>query len=335
MDQDFILKREDEYTHVPDADVVNYNESVYVNGFDGKHEVGGWMRLGNRANEGHAELAVCLYLPGGRVACQFKKPRIENNEKLDAGGLRYEVLEPLKSVRMSYEGSLMVLDDPGVLRKPEAMAEHARKTTGSVVWNQVAMSPVHGGIPISDDVDTYYGRDFSFAHFNQHMRVTGHIQVGDERWDLDGKGWRDHSWGPRYWQNIYFYRLYIANFEDGRGLMLLKITDRDGTTRRRGVLLVDGQYEEVTDMDVISTWTPLGEPTVAQIAIRTAKRGVMVRAQVITSAPLRNRRMIGDQMVASRIVEAFGRYEWDGVNGWGMLEYNDLVEGERPIGVPF
>ena len=104
---------------------------------------------------------------------------------------------------------------------------------------------------------------------------------------------------------------------------------------RRGVLLVDGQYEEVIDMDVFSTWTPLDEPMVAQIAIRTAQRGVMVRAQVITSAPLRHRRMIGGQMVASRIVEAFGHYEWDGVNGWGMLEYNDLVEGERPIGVPF
>jgi hypothetical protein len=334
MDQDFILTPADEYMHVPDAGVVNYNESVYTNCFDGKHGMGGWMRLGNRANEGVAELAVCLYLPDGRVACQFKKPKIDNNERLDAGGLRYEVLEPFKSVRMSYEGSLMVLDDPSVLRKPETMAEFARKTTGRVEWNQVAMSPTHGGVPTSDDVETYYGRDFSVAHFNQHMRVHGHIQVGDERWDIDGMGWRDHSWGPRYWQNIFFYRLFLANFEDGRGLMLLKITDPSGKTRRRGVLLVDGQYEEVIDMDVITTWTPVGEPAAAQIAIRTKERGVMVRAEVVTSAPLRNRRKIGDAMVGSRIVEAFGRYEWDGVKGLGMLEYIDLMDDERPIGVP-
>ena len=166
------------------------------------------------------------------------------------------------------------------------------------------------------------------------MRLQGHIRVGNEEWKLDGAGWRDHSWGPRYWQNIFFYRLFTANFEDGRGIMLLKITDPTHRTRRIGVVLVDGKYEEVIDMDVITSWTEREEPRQARIALRTARRSAVIDAEVITHAPLRNRRKLGDAIVVSRIVEAFTRFEWDGVSGYGIAEYNDRLEADRPVGVP-
>ena len=53
---------------------------------DGPHRTGGWMRLGNRVNEGYAELSVCLYLPDGRIACQFQRPNITANDRFDGGG---------------------------------------------------------------------------------------------------------------------------------------------------------------------------------------------------------------------------------------------------------
>ena len=69
---DFIMRPEDEFMHAPGASI-NFNESVYTNGFDISSPVGGWMRLGNRVNEGYSELSVCLYLPDGRIACQFQR----------------------------------------------------------------------------------------------------------------------------------------------------------------------------------------------------------------------------------------------------------------------
>ena len=41
-----VLLREDEFTHEPDP-VPNYNESMYLNGFDLTQGVGAWFRLGN------------------------------------------------------------------------------------------------------------------------------------------------------------------------------------------------------------------------------------------------------------------------------------------------
>ena len=112
-------------THKPDASV-NFNESVYTNGFNSASPVGGWMRLGNRVNEGYAELSVCLYLPDGRIACQFQRPDIASNERFDAGGLSYAVIEPLKKVSMTFDGELMIVKDPNALRDPKTLFADGR-----------------------------------------------------------------------------------------------------------------------------------------------------------------------------------------------------------------
>jgi hypothetical protein len=125
----YLLDASDEYPHAPSAEP-HFNESVYCNGFDISSGAGGWMRLGNRVNEGYAELSVCLYLPDGRIACQFRRPEIKTNARFDAGGLHYEVKQALRAVEMTYAGELLVLDDPDLLRDPEQMFKKARRVGG-------------------------------------------------------------------------------------------------------------------------------------------------------------------------------------------------------------
>src|SRR5437870_13470939 len=113
------LEPHDEYTHTPDA-AKNYNESMYFNVFDPSKKVGGWFRLGNRANEGHAEMTVCLYLPDGRVAFMFGRPPIAGNKAFDAGGLRFEVLRPFEELHVSYGGRVVLLERPLEMADPKA-----------------------------------------------------------------------------------------------------------------------------------------------------------------------------------------------------------------------
>jgi len=330
---DFHLEPQDEYNHRPDASS-NFNESVYCNAFDRATGVGGWMRLGNRVNEGYAELSVCLYLPDGRIACQFQRPPITRNDRFAAGGLTYEVIEPFKRMRMAYDGELLLLDDPDLLRKPDRLFQSAKRLPGAVRFEQEAASPMHGGEPTGPAVETMYGRDFSLGHFNQHTRVTGLIRVGDSEFRLDGNGWRDHSWGPRYWQSIYWYRLFIANFGGGRGFMLLKIADRTGKARRVGVLLVDGAYEEIVDMDVQTDWSAAQDPVKVRLGLRTARRAEVIEGEVLTLAPLRNRRKVGEETLVSRIAEGWTRFTWNGIAGYGMTEYIERIEAGRLVGYP-
>ena len=329
----FIMRPEDELMHQPDSSV-NFNESVYTNGFDANSEVGGWMRLGNRVNEGYAELSVCLYLPDGRIACQFLRPPITANDKFDAGGLSYTVIEPFKKVSMTFDGELIIVDDPDKLREPQTLFATGPRVKGYVSWVHEAEVDIHGGQPVDDSVQTMYGRDFSLGHFNQHGRVRGEIRVGDESWPIDGRGWRDHSWGPRYWQVIYFYRLFIANFPNGDGFMLLKITDKQGKVRREGVLLVDGKYEDILDMDVITEWTDQQDPRKVQLGVMTANRKVRIDAEILKLAPLRNRRKADGETLVSRISEGYTRFTWGEQVGYGMTEYIERIEDGTYAGFP-
>ena len=179
-----------------------------------------------------------------------------------------------------------------------------------------------------------YGRDFSFGHFNQHGRVRGEIRIGDEAFPIDGRGWRDHSWGPRYWQAIYYYRLFIANFSNGDAMMLLKISARSGHSRRVGVLLVSGEYEEITDLDVITDWSTKQDPQRVRIGVRTANRKAVISGEILTLAPLRNRRKAEGETLVSRIAEGFTRFEWDGREGYGMTEYIERIEDGLLAGHP-
>lgn len=333
MTDKFIMRPEHEFSHQPDSSV-NFNESVYTNAFDPAAGFGGWMRLGNRVNEGYAELSVCLYLPDGRIACQFQRPPITTNDRHEAGGIKYTVNEPLKSVTMSYDGELIIIDNPDDLRNPQELFAKGPRLPGHVSWTHVAESPVHGGEPVDDTVQTMYGRDFSLGHFNQHGRARGVIKLGEESWEIDGHGWRDHSWGPRYWQVIYFYRLFIANFPNGDGFMLLKITDQAGKVRREGVLLVDGQYEEVMDLDVQTDWTNQQDPAFVRLGIMTAKRKVRIDGEILKLAPLRNRRKTEEGTLVSRVAEGFTRFTWGDQVGYGMTEYIERIEDGKIVGYP-
>ncbi len=66
------LTPEDDYTHALGPEL-NFNESMYFNFFDPERSLGGFVRLGNRANEGRAEMTVTLYLPDGRVLFGFER----------------------------------------------------------------------------------------------------------------------------------------------------------------------------------------------------------------------------------------------------------------------
>ena len=265
------------------------------------------MRLGNRVNEGHAELSVCLYLPGGRIACSFRRPGISANDRFEAGGLTYSVIEPFRSVAMRYEGELHIVDDPEALRDPQKLFATGPRAPGEVTLRRSTRNRrFTAARPAHDGVQTMYGRDFSLGHFNQHGRVARRDPASATRLGQSTDAAGATIPGVRATGRcIYYYRLFIANFSNGDGFMLLKITDRSGHARRVGVLLVDGAYEEITDLDVITDWTERQDPARVRLGVRTAHRKAVISAEILTLAPLRNRRQADGETLVSRIAEGF------------------------------
>src|SRR5256885_2320677 len=84
----------DDYLHPPGAES-NWNESRYIDFHDRASGVGGWLRIGMRPNEGHAETSVCVTLPDGRCAFYFTRAPIAANG-LVAGGQEWLIGDPYR-----------------------------------------------------------------------------------------------------------------------------------------------------------------------------------------------------------------------------------------------
>ena len=333
-----VLLPEDEYPHEPD-DAVNYNESMYLNAFDLGRKAGGWFRLGNRVNEGYAEMSVCIYLPDGRVGFMFDRPKITTNAEMKAGGLRIDVHEPFEHLSVHYEGKVCLLDDPSEMANPrEAFANNPRvPATVDIDWYGV--SPMYGGKPQYADgreLEQEAGKSFAKAHYEQHCRTKGSIVVGEEVLEIEGFGLRDKSWGPRYWQAISWYRWLPIVFDEDFAMMISVVArDADTPGRGGGMVLEGNEYKLITDCGVDAEWDDKGEQTTIRAWATTDERRYEVTGEVMSMIPLRNRRKTPDgEQLHTRITEAMTRYECDGHEGIGMSEFLDQVVDGWPVGVP-
>jgi hypothetical protein len=328
------LEPQDEYMHELGPEP-NFNESMYFNLYDPAQGVGGWFRCGNRANEGYAEMTVCLYLPGGRVGFMFKRAEISDNDSFDAGGIRFEVLEPFMRLDVTYSGKVVVLDDPLQMADPKKAFTENPYAECEVRIEYSGVSDMFGGEP--DEPHEKPGEEFAKGHYEQLIAGKGSIRVGDEEWAVDGFGLRDHSWGPRYWQAPWYYRWLTANFGPDFGFMGSRVARRDGEGTRGGFVWEDGKLHLCRDFEIATEWQ--GDDTYHQhisATLRSADKEWKVTGKVLDLIPLRNRRPDPDtgDMLVTRISE--GMTEWtldDGRTGYGLSEYLDQIVDGTPVGI--
>ena len=324
----------DEYMHELGPEP-NFNESMYFNVYDPSCRVGGWLRIGNRANEGQAEMTVCLYLPDGRVAFMFQRPKITDNRSFDAGGLRIDVVEPFKLLTLSYDGKICVLRDPLEMVEPKLAFTENPRVACAVELRVAGLSPMFGGEP--EEPHETPGEEFAKGHYEQLLRATGTIVVGDERWSIDGFGLRDHSWGPRLWQAPWYYRWLTGNAGDDFGFMGSFVAKKDRVGSQGGFVWEGGELIVVDEVQVDTEWTgDLCYHRGVSLTLRSRRAGRewKIRGDAFNLIPLRNRRTTpeGDELI-TRISEGMTRWTLDdGRVGYGLSEYLDQIVDGQPVG---
>jgi len=313
------VKPEDDYTH-PLGPEENFNESVYFNFFDREKQMGGFLRIGNRANEGHAEMTVIVYQPDGSALFNYKRPQISSNDGWNAGGLKVEVVVPGEKIRTTFDGSVVYLADPREMREPSvAFKENPHK--------KIKLDLLHEGVGaiyghVSDPNAEGAQSDFARAHYEQHMRVTGTLQVEDGPvFEIRGHGLRDHSWGPRYWQSTPSYRWITGNFGDDLGMVVSIVGDRVGGVFHRG----SDEIIQIKNVELETSYegnTNYHNGLKATVTLANGETHV-VEGAVKGFIPLRNRRA----GMFTHIGEGMTEYTLDGERkGYGLSEYLDQVD---------
>lgn len=329
------LDPQDEYTHTPEA-VSNYNESMYFNGFDSREGVGAWMRIGNRPNEGHAEMTCCVYLPGGDVGFMYGRPKIADNRAMEAGGMRFEVLEPFRRLNVRYKGELLVMKNPHDMANPSAAFKNNPKRPALIELAFEGISPMHGGEIVTLDgkpIELDSKHSVFRGHTEQNMAAQGHITVDGRRYPVvDGTGYRDKSWGPRHWHNFFWYRWLPVTFDRNFGV-LLSINGREGDEPHvSGNVLRNGVYEPVRKIHLQTDWDAQHFHRAFTARFETDQRSYELKARVRTLIPLRHKPLPGaDPDSYTRITEALTEYTCEGRTVLGMSEFCDVVTRGIPI----
>ena len=285
------LVPEDDYTHALGPEP-NFNESMYFNFFDRARGVGGFVRLGNRANEGRAEKTVTLFLPDGRVLFSFDRAQIDGNDAFDAGGLRFEVLEPGQTLRSVYEGKVLELAEPRSMGDPRAaFAESPRRRVALDLVHD-AVGPMFGGQADREEREKMAEQQFAKAHYEQHMAVTGELRIDDEIFPIEGFGLRDHSWGPRTWQAIHSYEWLTLNFGADLGAMVSIIRRTPESARVGGVVVRGMELDPVREATLVAEYEENGlyHRRVETRIVTASGETLEIEGTVKGFIPLRNRR---------------------------------------------
>jgi hypothetical protein len=330
------LEPQDEYMHElgPES---NFNESMYFNCYDPEQRIGGWFRIGNRANEGYAEMTVCLYLPDGSVGFMFQRPKIANNDAFDAGGLTIRVIEPFKEITLAYDGKVALLANPLDMVEPKKAFTENPRVPCSVNLQILGLSPMFGGEP--DTPHEAPGEEFAKGHYEQLLEGRGTITVGDSTWTIQGYGLRDHSWGPRFWQAPWYYRWLTGNVGNNFGFMGSFVAKKDRVGSQGGFVWEGGDKLTLIDKVTVDTeWvTDDHYHRTVHLTLHNTKSGrqFKITGNAFNLIPLRNRRTTPDgDALLTRISE--GMTEWtleDGRVGYGLSEYLDQIIDNQPVGL--
>ena len=316
------IEAKDDYTH-PLGPEQNFNESMYFNFFDQGGGYGGFLRMGNRANEGYAEVTLCLYLPTGEVLFSYQRPEISSNDAMDAGGMRFEVLEALAKHRTRFEGSAVFLKDPTQMGDPgRAFRENPHKRVTLDLIHE-AIGPVYGFAGARRE-GADEEREFARAHYEQHMGISGTLTIDGESTEIHGAGLRDHSWGPRSWQAIHSYRWLNCAFGPDLAITVSEIRPEPDVRNQSGVVIRGERLERIRSVDIDTEFvpeTPYHRRLTATLGLESGEQ-LVLEGEVRGFIPLRNRRA----GKITHIGEGMTEYRCAGRVGYGISEYLDQVQ---------
>jgi hypothetical protein len=328
--ENFIPARSDAYMHQP-TEASNFNESAFYHLLDPVRRFSLLVRIGNRVNEGRAEVTVLAFLPDGRVGIRFSRTPIDANDAFDSGGLRFEVVEPLARNRVRYDGDLFVMDLPEELEDPKKVFS-ARTPLRFAV--DLAYRDIHAMYDMRNalrgDAATAV---LSTGHYQGPTSASGWIELDGERSDVAGYGFRDHSWGPRHWQGPDYWRWLSAIADDDNWFEAFAsrfdgVRQPDfGLICRAGVL----EYARAVSFHTAYGPAPHYPASIAVTMELESGETIEIQTEILNRAPLRHRSPEG----TARIVELVMRSRIAGSDfvGHGFAEFHDRIDEGRPAGM--
>lgn len=318
-----ILDARHDFAHPVEGDSA-WSESYYFNAYDPATDSGLFTRIGVRPNEGTLDAGLSVWLPGDRVATvhAVREQHEMTDTDLQAGGVRYERLEPMQRWRLSADAGAALVDGTPVHVALDLTFEALTPAIG--VDGQ--SSPSAGGAASASTASTV-GK----GHLEQAGRWSGWIEADGERWALgpEARGNRDKSWGPRRWGGPQMWRWFSINIGDDTHFGGIRIGTPAGDLHR-GWVWTGGEATSIKEWDVKTELAGDGLTHRATIVRATDKKGRVheLRGEVLRVHGVPHR--TGERRTI--VNEGLARWTYEGRTGYGIAEYlHQLDDAGRPL----
>jgi hypothetical protein len=100
--------------------------------------------------------------------------------------------------------------------------------------------------------------DFASSHFEASGRVTGTVELDGRTYEVDGLCHRDRSWGLRRWDTLLNHRWVPGTIGAELSFGCIAWHGIDGSLRRFGYVMRDGEVIHAQDVDVVVHMEPDG-----------------------------------------------------------------------------
>jgi hypothetical protein len=329
------LEPADEYLHLAEDDARSSDRlDFYL--YDIPVHLGCSFGLDNRPGQGYTQMSACLYLPDGRAAFVSERSGIGGSSVFDAGGLRVEVVRPFQEVYVSYDGKLLLLEEPAT-----TMMHPERWSAGSPVIDAEVRLTFSGISTLYEDVDDRRRAELRSSsgdgHYEQLMSGIGSVRIGDDRWEVDGLGMRAHRWEAPSPPSASYGRRLTANIGPSLGFMAFH-TVWPGGRGSRGGFVWDGTALHVcSEVTIRTSWSGVDSlPRSIDLTLKAGDQTWRALGQVVSllARPDDGADAHNGLPDVTRVCE--GLTEWrlgDGQVGYGMSEYVDQIVGGKPAGV--
>jgi hypothetical protein len=302
----------DDGMHPVEADH-EFNESMLITFFDRTQDAGALMRIGNRVNEGYAEVTFCMFPPQQGALFQFARAPITTNDRFDAGGMQIAVVTPGETLHVTYGGQVAFFEDPKLLADPGRAFKAAPLVAVELAVTLQACSPMYGA------------RTGAIGgHYEQHMTVGGTASIGGVRREIVGLGNRDHSWGPRSWHRVHQdWTLWCTFTPQLAFAVALTWSTPEAPPDVMGTVFKDGTVRVIVGGSVHGTFEPNGLfHTALTVELRDEAGEIyQIGGRVVRFIPFRHRRGEGSTHIGQGMTE----FTLGDQVAYGLSEYLTVV----------
>jgi hypothetical protein len=207
--------------YIANPAIKKWNQSIYFNFFDKARETGAFIRIGILENIGEVNSFAIFFRNGKPLFTRLNMNLPYTAERMDPGievaGLRIEAIEPLQKSRVR-----VTTDD----------------FSADLVYDLI--HPMGDSIAMNKEGEDAIARELCYVHLEGVCRVKGVITLRDgEKIQIDTKGFRDISVGPRNWAGLIHYRLAWPIFDNGMACVAVHGISESGHSYQK--ILTDGK----------------------------------------------------------------------------------------------